>query len=195
MIARLIHKFWHILRRISFFLRFRFPLTAWGAGLQVGKRCRIDVPVSRRYSHGELRIGDDCQFGVILVGMLGDGTILLQPRERGSEIVIGNGCIFSNNVSLVAMKSIRIGDRCLFGEQVCIIDSDFHGLAPDCRRTPGKSRPVRLGNNVWIGNRSMILKGVSIGDNAVIAAMSVVTRDIPANTVAAGNPARVIREL
>ena len=77
-----------------------------------------------------------------------------------------------------------------------IYDSDFHDLAPKTRHeSSGASKPVFIGDNVWIGSRAIILKGVEIGDNAVVAAMSVVTRSVPSNSLAAGNPARVVREL
>jgi acetyltransferase-like isoleucine patch superfamily enzyme len=89
-----------------------------------------------------------------------------------------------------------IGDRCLIGDSVIIYDSDFHNLQPEIRRDARTScAPVTIGDNVWIGSRAMILKGVTIGDDSVIGAMSLVNSSIPARCVAAGNPARVIREL
>jgi len=75
---------------------------------------------------------------------------------------------------------------------VNIFDSDFHGLVD--RRQPVKSA-VKIGNNVFIGSRAIILKGVHIGDNSTIAAGAVVTGEVPANVVVAGNPARVIKVL
>lgn len=81
-----------------------------------------------------------------------------------------------------------------------IQDNDGHPLDPDARRhrervALGDIRPVRIGNNVWIAPRCTILKGVTIGDNAVVATGSVVTKDVPANTLVAGVPARVVRRL
>lgn len=77
-----------------------------------------------------------------------------------------------------------------------IMDSDFHDLDPATRHSgTGGALPVQIGNNVWLGSRVIVQKGVSIGDNSVIAAGAVVTRPVPANVVAGGNPARVIREL
>ncbi|EMI41654.1 transferase hexapeptide repeat containing protein [Rhodopirellula sp. SWK7] len=87
---------------------------------------------------------------------------------------------------------MSIGDRCLIGDGVTIFDSDFHGIHPDQRHQLGNHSPVSISNNVWLGSRVMVLKGVSIGENSIVAAMSVVTKDIPANVIAAGNPARVI---
>lgn len=74
-----------------------------------------------------------------------------------------------------------------------IVDSDFHGIPPDARAEPSPSQPVHIGNNVWLGSRVMVLKGVTIGDNAVVAAGGVVTKDVPANTLAGGVPAKVLR--
>ena len=126
----------------------------------------------------------------------GRGEILLQPRAEDATISIGSGTIFSNNVSIVAMRSIRIGSDCLIGDLVQIIDCDFHELDPLRRRTSvGRIKPVEIGNNVWLGSRVMVLCGVTIGDNTVIGAGSVVTRSIPANSVAVGVPAKVIRTL
>ena len=128
--------------------------------------------------------------------MLGDGGILLQPRHATSVIRIGNNNSFSNNVVVVANERITVGDRCQVGDQVAIYDCDFHEVNPDTRnRSHGRTSPVCIGSNVWLGSRVMILKGVTIGDNSVIGAMSLVTRSIPENCVAAGHPAKVIHSL
>ncbi len=102
-----------------------------------------------------------------------------------------------NGTVIHARESVTIGSWCLFGPGTVIIDNDSHPPVLDrqARRGPPGSAPVKLGDNVWIGMRSLITKGVSIGDNAIVAAHSVVTRDVPANTLVAGNPARIIREL
>ncbi len=113
-----------------------------------------------------------------------------------AEINIGHGTWISNNVVLHAVRSIQIGDNCRIGECVAIYDADFHEVNPDTRnQSAGIVKPVVIGKNVWIGARAMILKGVTIGDNSVIGAMSLVTRDVPANSVAAGVPAKVIRSV
>jgi maltose O-acetyltransferase len=88
---------------------------------------------------------------------------------------------------------VRIGARALLGSEVTIYDSDFHDLNPD-RRRDGQPRmgAVELGENVFIGDRVTILKGVTIGSDSVVGAGSVVTRSIPSGVIAAGNPARVL---
>jgi maltose O-acetyltransferase len=161
--------------------------------LKVAEENRFNVPV-RGESPGSLEIGPGNSFGYRPAPRLGTGRILIQGRRADSEIVIGSRNSFSNNISIIANQAITIGSDCLIGDQVLIIDSDFHAVNPDLRKqSSGPSEPVKIGNNVWLGSRVMILKGVSIGDNSVIGAMSLVRESIPANSIAAGNPARVIR--
>lgn len=95
---------------------------------------------------------------------------------------------------------IRIGDMCLIGANVTIADTDFHAISPSGRRYNNDPRaiscsPVLIGDNVFLGTGTIVLKGVRIGDNSIIGAGSVVTADIPPNSIAAGNPARVLREI
>lgn len=104
----------------------------------------------------------------------------------GKNVFINSGCRFQDQ------GGIYIGDGALIGHNV-IIATLNHGLEPEHRQDLIPS-PVRIGKGVWIGSGSIILPGVSIGENAVIGAGSVVTRDVDANTVVAGNPARVIRK-
>ena len=109
-----------------------------------------------------------------------------------------------------AVDSVEIGSYCIFGRDVFISDSNGHPIDPDIRREETRlyllngvqpdryaaaSSPVKIGEGAWIGERAIILKGVTIGRDSVIAAGSVVTKDVPARTVVAGNPARVVRVL
>jgi maltose O-acetyltransferase len=161
--------------------------------LEVGPRTRFYVPV-RSAGCGTLVIGPRNSFGYGPAVRVGNGEILLQPRSKEARILIGRGNAFSNNVSVVASGEITIGDGCQIGDQVAIYDCDFHEIDPERRnRGVGPIRPVHIGNNVWLGSRVIVLKGVTIGDNTVVGAMSLVTQSLPANCVAAGNPARVIR--
>jgi maltose O-acetyltransferase len=163
--------------------------------LVVGKHVRLNVPV-RGEGEGTLIIGNRNSFGYGPAPRLGTGEILLQTRNPNAKIVIGEASWFNNNVSIVANQQITIGDRCAIGDLVSIYDCDYHEINPATRyRSTGLTKPVRIGNNVWLGSRVIVLKGVTIGDNSVIAAASVVTKPIPANCIAAGNPARVIRTI
>ena len=162
---------------------------------EFGEGTTLQVPL-RSNGQGTIVVGEVNCFGYELAPRLGSGEILLQPREKDAQINIGDHNAFSNNVSLVAMGKISIGNRCLIGDQVTILDCDFHEISPSTRIIgAGPILPVEIGDNVWLGSRVMVLKGVSIGDNSVIAAMSVVTKSIPPNSLAAGNPAKVIRPI
>lgn len=117
------------------------------------------------------------------------------PGKQGeAEIIIGDYCLIAPGVRISAAKSIRIGHNCMLAANVIISDSDWHGIYNRIR--PFRcTKPVVIENNVWLGERVIITKGVTIGENSVIGAGAVVTRDIPANCVAAGNPARVIKTI
>lgn len=128
----------------------------------------------------------------------------LRPQERavlhtvtaGAEIILERGVGVSSS-TLVARKSILIKEGTMIGADCLIVDNDFHPLDPSARHADAmpEAKPVVIGRDVFIGARCIILKGVKIGDGAVIGAGSVVSRNIPANIIAAGNPARVIRKL
>lgn len=109
----------------------------------------------------------------------------------GGSIEIGDRSFLNYGVSISAFESVRIGQRCLLGAYVMILDNDWHDIIDRTRIPP--SRPVILEDNVWLGNRVIVLPGVTIGHDAVVGAGSVVVKDIPPRSVAVGNPARVIR--
>jgi len=125
--------------------------------------------------------------------------VILRTLRPGASIVIGDDVGMSGTV-ICAATSVEIGSECLIGADVQIVDTDFHPLSPIGRRYSGdpdriKTARVRVGRNVFLGAGVRVLKGVTIGDDAVIGAGSVVVKDIPAACIAAGNPARVIRAL
>lgn len=109
--------------------------------------------------------------------------------EIGDNVLINYGC------ALGATKLVRIGSHCNIGTHSILIDNAFHELDADRRNERPDSEPVVLGRNVWLASRVIVLPGVTIGDNSVLGAGSVVTRDIPPDVLAAGVPARVIRPL
>ena len=113
----------------------------------------------------------------------------------GSHVHIGNHFYANFNLVLVDDGEIHIGDRVMIGPNVTLCTTG-HPVYPLYREMVAHySLPIHIGNNVWIGAHSVILPGVTIGDNTVIGAGSIVTRDIPANVVAVGNPCRVMREI
>lgn len=123
--------------------------------------------------------------------------------RSGSKIIINPNAVLKlgknvgmTNVAILCNKEITIGDNVLLGDSATIFDSDFHSLNVSGRTDDaGVSKPVFIGDNVFVGANAMILKGVTVGNNSVVAAGSVVTKDILPNQIWGGNPARFIREL
>ena len=129
------------------------------------------------------------------VRMVGHVVPIELAVEHGAELVIGDRTFVNYGVSIGAARSITIGAACNLGPYVNIVDTDYHGLEPERRQDRPTPDPVRIGDNVWLGVRAIVLPGVSIGDGSVIGAGSVVTGDIPPRSLAVGAPARVIRSL
>lgn len=127
-----------------------------------------------------------------------DSYAYLEARNETASISIGSGTWINNGFSCIAEHAaVVIGKNCLIGANVEVLDSDFHGLRVQDRRIskPEWAAPVHVGDGVFLGSNVRVLKGVSIGAGAVVANSSVVVTNIPANVIAAGVPARVIREL
>jgi len=114
-------------------------------------------------------------------------------RENEGCIRIGDCCLICPGVRISAAYDITINADCMIASGAYITDSDWHGLYD--RVSLGEPSPVRIGENVWIGDGAVVCKGVTIGKNSVVGASSVVTRDIPENAVAAGNPAEIVKRL
>ena len=113
----------------------------------------------------------------------------------GHHVHLGNNVYMNSNTTLVDDADIYIGDCVLFGPNVTIATAN-HTIWPELRRKALQyNREVRIGANTWIGAGTVIVPGVTIGENVVIGAGSVVTKDIPDNVVAVGNPCRVLREV
>lgn len=116
-------------------------------------------------------------------------------REPGKgTIVIGDAVMISPGTRISASDEIRIGHGCMFANGAYITDSDWHGIYNRVARDP-EIKPVILEDNVWVGDHATVLKGVTIGQNSIVAARAVVTKDVPANVIVAGNPARIVKEL
>ena len=138
--------------------------------------------------------------------IVNEGTLWLGDRVRldstqaklelaaidGGHLEIGDNVFINFGTSIVAASRVSIGSDSLIGTHVTVMDTDFHRVEDKAWDTSGQ--PITIGQRVWLGNRSIILKGVNIGDDSVVAAGAVVTRDVPPRTVVAGNPARVVRE-
>jgi maltose O-acetyltransferase len=146
---------------------------------------------------GTVTLGEAVQFGWRSSPLFYAGYCHVEVSGPESTIEVGDRTEFNNNLMLKSEgPGIRIGRNGLFGANVEIFDSNFHDLHPDRRRGGQvKMAPVEIGDNVFVGMGVKILKGSTLGSASVIGAGAVVTGAIPAGVVAAGNPARVIREL
>ncbi len=107
----------------------------------------------------------------------------------GATFTLGAGSGLNQGTTISVTTEVFIGPDCGFGEHVAIHDSSFHDTAPD---RPMRTAPVRIGRNVWLGHRAIILPGVEVGDHTVVGAGAVVTKSLPARCIAVGAPARVI---
>ena len=110
-------------------------------------------------------------------------------KEKKAVLRIGDGVAIGDRTEIHMGSECTIGAHTLISWDCCIIDRDYHKLGAEEQK-----KPINIGENVWIGCRSLIMKGVNIGDGAIIAAGSVVTKDVPARTLVAGNPAHIIKE-
>jgi acetyltransferase-like isoleucine patch superfamily enzyme len=142
-----------------------------GLQIQIGKRGRV-------------------RFGRFV--WIGDGTKI---RCHEGEVIIGDKTVLGQECTISAYKHVRIGEQCVIADRAMFIDFD-HGIV-EVERTIREQgiykRDVDVGSNVWIGYGACVLRGVQVGDNAVIGTNSVVTADVPANAVVGGIPAKVIR--
>jgi acetyltransferase-like isoleucine patch superfamily enzyme len=161
--------------------------------LSIGKKCRFTGFTSFRPLPGSIiKIGKNCSFNSLpisnLIGV--NRACMLSTLVKGAELIIEDNCGFSGTVVGAFSKIIiQEGVRC--GANTLITDSDWH--LDDYRS--GEPSPVTIEKNVWLGEDVKVMKGVTIGENSVIGAGSIVVKSIPANVVAAGNPCKVIKNL
>lgn len=168
----------------------RYTLVEHLLGLWVGRKFTQSgitiasggFPLPKIINEGGEIFTENCQFysGVRLE--VGPGAVLR----------IGKGTYLNRNTLVVAHKSVDIGRHCMIAWDVVIMDTDQHDIPA---RVGTRNRPVAIGDHVWIGCRVLILKGVKIGTGAIVAAGSVVTKDVPPYSIVGGVPARVLRTL
>ncbi len=144
---------------------------------------------------GTISFGKNVQIGVIASPNYYSHYTYLEVRYPDSTISIGDNVAINNAFSVVAFSKITISDNVLIGVNCCVIDNDGHDLAYNNRAVAPESAAVFIGKNVFLGDNVTLLKGVHIGENSVIGNRALVTKDIPANSIAAGVPAEVIRSL
>lgn len=145
-----------------------------------------------RSTYSTIIIGSNCKFNSSTytnpIGL--NHKCIVTTMTPQARIVIGKNCGFSSS-TITSFESVTIGDNVRVGANCVIMDGDFH---LDDVRTP-KPAPITISDNVWLGANVVVMKGVTIGENSVIGMNSIVTKNIPANCVAAGNPAKVIKQL
>ncbi|WP_263119659.1 sugar O-acetyltransferase [Cellulomonas sp. RIT-PI-Y] len=132
-----------------------------------------------------------------VLGTLGEDAHIKPPLsvDYGKHLHVGARTFVNVNLTALDVAPIRIGEDCQIGPNVQLL-TPTHPIDPEPRRDKLEAaRPITIGDNVWLGGGVIVCPGVTIGENAVIGAGAVVTRDIPPNVVAVGNPARVVREI
>jgi acetyltransferase-like isoleucine patch superfamily enzyme len=163
-----------------------------------GKGCRFWGNMHfQRIAGSSITVGEECRFRSAtwsnLIGI--NRPCYLCTLRPNAKITIGKGSGFSGTV-ISAAQSIEIGPNVICGANVTITDTDWHDIDRSLDGIkPAASAPVSIGANVWLAMNVTVLKGVSIGMNTVIAANSVVTKNIPDNVLAAGQPAKIIKKI
>lgn len=207
-VNKLIHyiRNYDVYKSLKWYFRLKLPRTASfhiypNSIVDISKKSRLNIEAgefainaswfkvrSRRYK-SELRICEDGELVVKGNFHLYQGASI--HVAEGAKLVLGKNSFLNTNSTLNCFKSIQIGDNCAISDNVSIHDSDSHILNGKMEEV---SKPVIIKNHVWIGKNVTILKGVIIGNGVVIGAGSIVTKDIPDNCLAIGNPAKVIKE-
>ncbi|MGO4653016.1 DapH/DapD/GlmU-related protein [Arthrobacter sp. 2RAF22] len=174
-------------------------MTTWGKFRNVENRlravalgvpeCRIDRETKIILRHGSLRAGARSAVGK------GAHLAVIGSPEEPAVMSLGAGSRIGARSRINVRNGLSIGENCEFSWLVQILDSDFHTMEYADGRRSNATKPIRIGNHVLIGTGAIILKGVTIGDGAVIGAGSVVSKDVPANVIVSGNPARVQRDI
>lgn len=190
-----------MLKRAYLWIQKRKKLRCFRKNAILGADFQTDAHSVCRNTTGSqeaIRIGDHCCI---------QGKLVVQGSGR---IQIGNNCYLSGNVVLGAGERITLGDCVIIARDTHIYDNNNHPVEPERREQMCRSgdyfgplwswsqavhAPVRIDDNVWIGERCSILKGVHIGEGAVVGCCSVVTKDVPPYTLVAGNPAKVVKDL
>ena len=172
---------------------YREPLLRYRCA-RVGHRLNIEAAIPLIYGNGRIELGDDVIIGGRNTWTIGMKTSTDAALIVGSRVTIG----YQNTISVA--QRVEIGDDTMLAPNVQIYDNTNHPLSPArrLRHEPislDEAAAVSIGRNVWIGTGAIIMRGVTIGDNAVVGAASVVTKSVPPNTLVAGNPARIIKQL
>ncbi len=158
----------------------------------VGRNLRVDLGVPYVYGDLRIRLGDD-------VTMSAMSSLVSTSAGKDPVLEVGNRTYLGCRLTISVGSRVSIGNHVLVADNVFIADNPGHPMDAAKRRTqgvePDQIRPVTICDDVWIGNGSKIMPGVTIGEGAVVGAASIVTRDVPPYTLVAGAPAKVVRDL
>ncbi|MBO9533635.1 MAG: acyltransferase [Solirubrobacteraceae bacterium] len=168
------------LRRAWWFVK-GWAVLKWH-GVEFQGRPNIRGKLPQIENDGEMSFGPEFS----ILGRLMPAALV---TTEGASIRFGRRVHMNHGVVIYAAQQVTIGDYCLIGDMATIYDTSFHRLEPG---RPVHTAPVTIGNNVWIARGATILPGVTIGDDAVVGANAVVTKDVPPRTVVAGNPAKPV---
>lgn len=160
---------------------------------KVGKNLLLSFKVPLTTPNLHMYFGDNCSIN-------GYTTFGAAAIHENPTLIVGNDSHIGYEVTISVGERVEIGDNCLISDRVFIADNNGHPTDPMQRLSrqkvsPDEIGPVKIGNNVWIGYQSVIMKGVTIGDNSIVGANSVVIKNVPPNTVVAGNPSKILRTL
>lgn len=151
-----------------------FYICGWK--IRYGSRIKTAFPLGLE----KIKLEKDKKALIILGEKIQNRGALYIGCKKDGQLQIGSRCFFNSNTSITCMKQITIGEQCKFGNNLVIVDHD-HDFKNSGTEFPGKE--IEIGNHVWVGANCVILKGVHIGDNAVIAAGSVVRKDVSAKSI------------
>ena len=166
-------------------------------GLQISTPIRLfGHPICSRYPGSSISLGSHVTLdSSTRANPLGASSpCVLRTMTSTARLTLGDRVGLSSSV-IVAGNSVEIGEDTILGAGSMVFDNDFHALGPRfswLTEYSKNSKPVKIGRGCFLGARSMILKGVTLGDRVIIGAGSVVTKDVPAYSIAAGNPARIV---
>lgn len=182
--------------------RYVLPKQIKWLGVNAASSARFyGMPIVSLVHHSSIEIGANSVIcSVPAMTALGvNHPVVLRTLRPGAAILIGSDTGISGG-AICAATRIEIGDECLLGANVTIVDTDFHALNPVGRRHNNNpldigGEPIVIEDNVFVGMGSIILKGVRVGKNSVIGAGSVVTKNVPPDSIVAGNPAKILRSM
>jgi acetyltransferase-like isoleucine patch superfamily enzyme len=175
-------------------LLFKFYGIPWGPGWHF-----YGIPIIQKHKHSLMKFGTGLSLrSSVSSNPLGPNhPAILCTWQSRTILKIGNNFAMTGG-SICAAEKITIGDNVVVGANCTIVDTDFHPVSAELRRSQPQvadTAPVCIGDDIFIGMNSLILKGVTVGSGSVIGAGSVVTHDVPSHVVVGGNPARILKEL